>query len=236
MSRKGQAPAIQPQRRNPLPFLIIAAVLFVALAAAFVLYRSMGEPAARPRANSAPAVVPLGATPPHATGGAVARVTLEEFADFQCPPCAALYAELQPVKREYGNRLRVVFRNLPLPRHANAPDAARAAEAAGLQNRFWEMHDQLFRNQRAWESATNARDIFTAYAREIGLDMERFARDMDSPQVAERIALDEQRATYLGVMSTPTIFINNRQMYPTEVAAAGGLRAVIAAAMDGNNQ
>src|SRR4026208_899639 len=87
---------------------------------------------------------PVTATTPepiHIRGGAKAAVTLEEYGDFQCAPCGRLYPVLKAAEHDYGDRLRVVFRHMPLQRHEHAPLAARAAEAAGLQGRFWEMHD-----------------------------------------------------------------------------------------------
>lgn len=231
MSRKKREIAADSQGKNFAPILIIFGAALLVFGGGLVLYRMMSQPAASP-ANLSSA--PSGATPPHATGSQSAPVVIEEFADFQCPPCAALHAEMKPIKEEYGDRLRVIFRQLPLPLHGNARTAALASEAAAMQNRFWEMQDRLFTNQTTWAETENAREIFINYARAMGLDAERFARDMDSPAAAGRLALDEQRANYLGVTGTPGVFVNNRQMYSREIAAAGGLRAVVAAAMNDN--
>ena len=234
MSKKKRELQTEARGRNFAPLLIILGAALIVFAGGLVLYRSMSSQPAHQRANPSSSLVPPGATPPHARGSENARVVIEEFADFQCPPCAALHAELKPIKEEYGDRLRVVFRQLPLPVHGNAETAARASEAAAMQNRFWEMQDRMFTNQTQWAESENAREIFITYARELGMDAERFARDMNSPVVTQRLALDEQRANYLGVMSTPGVFINNRQMYAREINAAGGLRAVIASAMNEN--
>ena len=88
--------------------------------------------------------------PTHIRGGATAPVTLEEYGDFQCQPCGRFYPVLKAAEQEYGNRLRVIFRHMPLRKHELAPLAARAAEAAGLQGRFWEMHDMLYENSLRW--------------------------------------------------------------------------------------
>src|SRR5436190_9982915 len=88
--------------------------------------------------------------PLHIRGGATAPVTLEEYGDFQCQPCGRLYPVLKTLEQEYGDRLRIVFRHMPLNKHEHALLAARAAEAAGLQGRFWEMHDMLFENSPRW--------------------------------------------------------------------------------------
>jgi len=232
MSNKKHARAAVPPRKSFAPLLIIFGAAVIAFGGGLVLYRSMSDTGSR--ANSSSAVAPRGATPPHARGSDAAPIIIEEFADFQCPPCAALHAELVLTEQEYGDRLRIIFRQLPLPIHRNARDAARAAEAAAMQNHFWEMHDRLFENQTAWAEMPNPRETFIGYARELGLNTEAFVRDMDSPAVAERLASDEQRANHLGVMGTPGIFINNRQMYSREIAAAGGLRPIIATMLNNN--
>jgi protein-disulfide isomerase len=154
-------------------------------------------------------------------------VTLEEFGDFQCPPCGLFHPVLKTMEKEFGPRLRVVFREYPLvPTHAHALSAARAAEAAGLQNKFWEMHDMLFETQKAWEDAENVQPIFEGYATKIGLDLAKFRRDSKSEAVEQRIFLDGKRARDLGVQGTPTVFLNGREV-PFESLAPVRLRVLI---------
>ena len=159
-----------------LPFLIIAAVLAVALLTALYLKRSTAETAASiPAANAPPntsssspsssTALPTsgdaGADPPHVLGPANAPATLEEFGDFECPPCGLLHPILKTMEQEFGPRLRIIFREFPLvPTHVHALAAARAAEAAGLQGKFWEMHDLIYENQKAWHEAFDVRPIF----------------------------------------------------------------------------
>ena len=176
-----------------------------------------------------------GAASPHARGAEQAPVALEEFADFQCPPCGALHPELKKIEAEYGARLRVIFRHYPLAMHRHAQDAARASEAAAAQNRFWEMHDLLFERQREWSEAVDARTLFTAYARTLGLDTERFTRDMDSPEAQARVLADRQRGESVKIAGTPTLFVNGLEI-SEESMSAGGIRAVINAALDGKRQ
>jgi protein-disulfide isomerase len=151
-------------------------------------------------------------------------VTLEEFGDYQCPPCGALHPALKKLKQEFGPNLNFVFRNLPLPAiHKNALVAAQAAEAARMQNRFWEMHDLLYENQDLWKDDINPRNIFAKFASDLGLDTKRFARDMDDKQVQMRIEADADAAAQLGVDGTPTILIEGRELR-AEATTAEGIR------------
>lgn len=192
-----------------------------------VLYPSEPQERIRETASASP-----GAVPPRVRGNENAPVTLEEFADFECPPCAAFHSELKNLQAEYGARLRVVFRHYPLETHQRALDAARAAEAAAAQGRFWEMHDRLYERQDEWARAADARAVFTRYAQDLGLDAARFAKDMDSAEVTERIRLDQERGASIEVDGTPTIFINGREL-PSAARNDGGIRATIDAALKG---
>jgi len=119
---------------------------------------------------------------------------------------------------------------IPFGSHQHAQEAAFASEAAGLQGRFWEMHDLLYREQAAWSTAADARLLFNAYAGMLGLKIDRFKKDMESDEVKRRVTSDQQQGAALGVTVTPTIFINNRALPPASLNAAG-LRAAIAAAI-----
>ncbi len=209
--------------KRRLPFIIIAAVLTAALGiGAWLLLGS------REFSNAT-----AGAQPPHVRGDQDAPVTLEEFGDFQCPPCGRLHPELKKLESEYGPaRLRVMFRQFPLAMHAHALEAARAAEAAGVQGQFWEMHDLLYENQAKWNEARDARQIFINFAIALGLDSERFARDMDSAQASERVERDQARGNSLGVTGTPTVFVNGREV-PADDVTPTGLRAAIDVALQG---
>ena len=169
-------------------------------------------------------------------GGANAAVTIEEFGDFECPPCGILHPELIKLEREYGDRLRVIFREFPLTQmHKYAYDAARAAEAAGMQNKFWEMHDLLYEKKEEWSLAPDPRAMFVEYAKVLGMDGERFSRDMLGDLAALRVGLDMRRGKSLGVTGTPTLFINGRRMDPSEMTP-DGLRAAVNKALYGAGQ
>lgn len=213
--------------KRALPLLIIAAVLVAAAAGTWMLLRSQKSSNSANNAAPPSGAEPSGAEPPWVRGNANAPVTLEEFADFECPSCGAYYPELKKIESEFGDRLRVVFRERPLvPPHQHALMAAQAAEAAGLQNRFWEMHDKLYENQKTWSEANDLVPIFVDYAKQIGLDTDRFMKDLNGEEVAKRIFQDGKRAHALNVAGTPTFFVNGKEA-KDEQWKPEGLRAMI---------
>ena len=171
----------------------------------------------------------------HARGSADAPVTLEEFGDFQCPPCGRLAGSLQEIEKDYGARLRVIFRNFPFAIHEHAREAAYAAEAAGLQGHFWEMHDLLYREQATWANTTDVQPLFESYAGTIGLNLERFKKDAGGEQVKAKVESDRKRGEELGVRNTPTIFINNESVPPTSLNPTALRAAIDAAVKDKDN-
>jgi len=154
-----------------------------------------------------------GADPPHTLGSPNAPARLEEFGDFQCPPCGLFHPILQQMHNEFGDKLQITFREFPLyPNHQHSVVAASAAEAAGLQGKFWEMHDKLYEHQNDWKDKFDVRPIFEGYAKEIGLDVEKWKQDSVSEQVARRITSDGNRGHSMGVKGTPTVFLNGREV------------------------
>jgi protein-disulfide isomerase len=216
--------------RRYLPFVIVAVVAFVTLASGAMLYRAKKPPALTIPANST-ASRTGSAESIHVRGRPDAPITLMEFGDFQCPPCANLVDPINQLERDYRSRLRVVFRHLPLANHQHAREAALASEAASLQDRFWEMHDLLYREQSVWSKAPDVGVLFSAYAGMLGLNIERFKKDMESEQARARVKSDEQQAGALGLATTPTIFINDHQV-PAAQLNPVGLRIAISAAMN----
>jgi protein-disulfide isomerase len=221
-----------------LPFLIILLVLGVAIGSGWYLTRvTPGSPASNPApvAQSSaggpvrPAVIKgvPGAEPAHTLGPANAPVQLEEFGDFQCPPCGMFHPILEQMHQEFGDKLRITFREFPLvPAHQHAVAAASSAEAAGLQDKFWEMHDLLYEHQADWKDKMDVGPIFEGYAKQIGLNVERWKRDVGSEAVAQRIFLDGKRGHSMGVRGTPTVFMNGREV-PFDQLPAEKLRVVI---------
>ena len=212
-----------------LPFFIVGTVALVTLASGTLLYRAKRLPAMAIPENSTTSAMG-GTEMVHVRGRADAPVTLVEFGDFQCPPCATLADPINQLEREYGSRFRVVFRHLPFPNHQHAREAALASEAASLQGRFWEMHDLLYREQSVWSKAPDVRVLFNSYAGMLGLNIDRFKKDMESEQAKARVKSDEQQALALGLVTTPSIFVNNGKL-PRAYVNPPGLRVAIDSAM-----
>lgn len=204
-------------KKSSLPFVIIGAVLLISIGVSIWLFNqgpatdSNTNTSKTPPTPSGP--IPPGAEPAHTKGSASAKVTLEEFGDFQCPPCGILHPDIKKIEAEFGDRILFTFRNNPLSRiHPFAYDAARAAEAAGMQGKYWEMHDKLYTNQGTWSVAANPRGEFENYANLIGLNVDQFRNDMIGQMTSSRVSLDMQRATAMGVTGTPTVFLNGKQL------------------------
>jgi protein-disulfide isomerase len=198
------------KKKKPKPYLafgIIAAVLVGALIAGMVLFQARRTPPGLQVATTTKA----GAQPPHVRGDPKAPVTLEEFGDFECVPCFILWPALKNLEKDYGEKLAVIFRNNPMPQHSKALDGARAAEAAGLQGKFWEMHDMLYLQRGKWTRATDPRSEFSEFARELQLDVERFNNDMAGEEVEKRVTADRERSAALGLDRTPVVFINGKR-------------------------
>jgi protein-disulfide isomerase len=148
-------------------------------------------------------------TPPvnandHSIGPDDAPVTLVEYGDYECPYCGMAHPIVKRAQRELGSQLRFVFRHFPLGEsHPHARIAAEAAEAAGAQGKFWEMHDTLFENQEALE----VEDLI-GYAKSLGLDTVKFARDLEAGTYTKRVRDDFRSGVKSGVNGTPTFFMN----------------------------
>jgi protein-disulfide isomerase len=227
----------QKKGNTAVPLIIIGVVLIAIVGIGYWLY-SQSKPStsgnnsnAKPTATQARATpnvnAPIGANPPNQLGSPTAAVTVEEFADFQCPTCASMHPVMKEVQSTYGSKIRFVFRNYPLPMHDKSYDAAVAAEAAGLQGKFWQMQDQLFTNQQGWSTGTPGdTNLWVQYAQKIGLDTQKFLSDMNAMPAKERVNQDLARAKALGVNSTPSVFVNG-QLVPFGEMNPAGMRRII---------
>jgi protein-disulfide isomerase len=149
----------------------------------------------------------------HVRGAKDAKVTLVEFGDFQCPACAAYESVVKQVLSDNPDTVKLVYKHFPLTQiHRNALPAAKATEAAGLQGKFWEMHDMLYAKQDEWSGALNSRDYFLTYATTLGLDTKKFLADYDNAPLEEKILAEFREGVKLGVQGTPTFFVNGKKL------------------------
>lgn len=179
---------------------IIAATFVIIVGAAFMFSRPTNTPPVDPKL--------LVNEESYKTGSGSA-VTLVEFGDFQCPACAAYHTVVKQLMEKYNDSVTLVFRHFPLNIHPNAVPASLAVEAAGVQGKFWEMSDKMYGTQSEWANEKNAADIFVTYAKDMGLDTEKFKKDMADPALKKRIDRDVIDATTLGINATPSFYINN---------------------------
>jgi protein-disulfide isomerase len=154
----------------------------------------------------------------HVEGQGQKGVTLVEYGDYQCPICEAYYLPLKQAVSQNSADIYFQFRNLPLSPnpHPNAFAAARAAEAAGLQNKYWEMHDKLYENQNEWAGAPNPQTFFNAYAQQMGLNVNQFKTDYASSKVNDAINADLNAFNKTGQdKATPTFFLDGKYLANT---------------------
>ncbi|HXK41055.1 MAG TPA: DsbA family protein [Candidatus Paceibacterota bacterium] len=146
-------------------------------------------------------------------GNENSAVTIIEYLDFQCPACGAYHPLVTQLVSEYGDRVRFVTRHFPITNiHPNAMPAARVAEAAGRQGKFWEMHDVLFENQQLWSNKPNPDETFLSYAESIGLNTEQFSSDYKDGSIDDKVDSDRNGASAASVTGTPTFFLNGKKM------------------------
>jgi protein-disulfide isomerase len=168
----------------------------------------------------------------HVQGDAKSKVIIVEYSDFECPACRTYYFLMKQLMVEFSDRVVFVYRHFPLTEiHQNAEFAARAAEAAGKQGKFWEMHDLLFEKQDEWAKVADIETMFESYASLLGISVDQFKTDFNSKEVRDLVKAERASAIKLGLQGTPSFFINGKQIQnPTSVDA---FRAIIQAAIAG---
>jgi protein-disulfide isomerase len=241
MSKKQQKP------KSNFPMMIIGGVLLAAMIVGWYLLTRPQSPVASNtnQANSAPAAkknstipanAPKGAQPPTQAGSPTAAVVLEEFADFQCGSCAAANPTMNEIKSIYGSKINFIFRNYPLSMHEKAYDAAVAAEAAGMQGKFWDMQNLLFTNQAAWVRSDTHKQAFKEYAQRIGLDIAKYESDILGFAARARVEEDLKRGRAIGVDATPSLYINGNLVTFNDMRNIQTMRALIDAELAKANQ
>ena len=132
-----------------------------------------------------------------------APITLVEYSDFECPYCSRAAGILNEVNKKYEGKVKIVYKNQPLPFHKNAEAAGVAALAAGEQGKFWEFHDKLFANYRSLSE-----ELYTKIATDLGLDLKKFEADRKSEKILNQMASDKKVAQENGISGTPAFFVN----------------------------
>lgn len=151
----------------------------------------------------------------HIFGNPDSKVTLIEYADFQCPGCATINPTISEIRTLYKDQIQFIFRNFPLSTiHPNAKLAAASAEAAGLQGKYWEMHDKIYENQSSWSNLTgdDRTNFFKKYAEDFSLNTDSFLTDLTSSSINNKISYDYALGVKAGVDSTPSFFINGTKV------------------------
>ena len=153
----------------------------------------------------------------HIEGKGSTGITLVEYGDFQCPFCGQYYPIVKQIQSEYNDQIFFQFRNYPLTNlHPNAFAAARAAEAAGMQDKFWEMHDALYETQQQWSEMSDATPFFDELAKKLDLDTAKFKKDRSSIAVNNLINADLAAGAKLKVEGTPTFFLDGKKISTTQ--------------------
>lgn len=208
-------------------FIAILAVLVLGLGAIFIIGKNNN--------STANTQSTTGTVSNHTIGATDKKVNLLVYGDFQCPICVEYYKVEKQIMQKYQNDISFTFRHFPIDSiHQNARAAARAAEAAGLQGKFFEMHDMIYQNQSAWSTASDPLIIFSSYATSLGLDENKFKTDFASEVVNNTINADLKEGNSKGVSGTPTYFLNGKQLDNKDLGTVDSFSAIIQEAIDAN--
>lgn len=171
----------------------------------------------------------------HVIGANAKKVNLTEYGDFQCPACGAYHPVIKQLIEKYKNDIVFQFRNFPLTSlHQNARAAARAAEAADKQGKYWEMHDVLYEQQKSWETSSNASSVFEGYAAQLGLNIDTYKKDYASNEVNDVINADYNEGQKLNITGTPTFFLQGKKIEDTPRDLDGFSKLIDQAIKDAN--
>lgn len=168
-------------------------------------------------------------------GDPSSKIVLVEYSDFQCPACKARAKQNEEILNEFGSHIKFIYRHFSWDYHERAFLASLASEAAGIQGKFWEMHDKIFENQEVWskQSEDSAEESFTAYALMLNLDIEKFKNDLHSNKVENEVKKDQKSGAAAGIDATPSYFLNGTIINPKNY---DGFRALVRDAVDKANQ
>lgn len=187
---------------------IVLLVLGILLVGSFIISQVSKRKEAEPVVRNDVQIFPLEA---RVKGNPEATLSLVEYSDFQCPFCSQAAMAIDELVEKYGDQFKFEYRHFPLRSiHPNAQIAAQAGEAAGVQGKFWEMHDMLFARQQEWSTSINPKKVFKKYAEEIGIDGDRFVYDLESDEVKAKVNASYDEASALQIAGTPTFLVNGK--------------------------
>lgn len=168
-------------------------------------------------------------------GNPAAKVTLVEYADFQCPACKSYASVVKQAEAEFGKDMRFVYRHFPLTEiHKTTLFSSQAAEAAGKQGKFWQMHDLLYEKQQEWSEKSNAESLMEGYAASLQLNMDQFKKDVKDPAVLAKVKQNRAEGEKLGIKGTPSFFLNGKLIENPQ--GFQGLKSILSQALaDANN-
>jgi protein-disulfide isomerase len=205
---------------------IVFSAIIVAVLGGLIIYSRISSPSANLSTVNANAVIPAseasGQIADQVYGKADSQVVLVEYGDFQCPSCAGAHPQIKTIMEEYKDKVAFIYRNFPLTSiHSNAKIAAAAVESAGLQGKYWDMHNLVYESQAEWKdlTGTNRTDVFAGYAETIGLNKERFLSDIAGTAVNKKISFDQSLGKKVGVSATPSFYLNGEAL-PENVSSA----------------
>jgi protein-disulfide isomerase len=210
-------------------------IFVVVVAAIFGGLIWVGKSNDKPFEGDATKIISEGPIADHVYGSQDQKVVLIEYGDYQCPGCRAMAAPVKVLAEQYKDKLTFIFRHMPLTNsHANALAAATTVEAAGLQGKYWEMHDLLYENQDSWGPVPvdQRGAVFEGYASQLGLNIEKYKQDTTLKDISTKIARDKSTATQkFGVDSTPTFVLNGQVIKGQDAVKADILAAKVEEAL-----
>ncbi|MEK7493920.1 MAG: thioredoxin domain-containing protein [Patescibacteria group bacterium] len=191
--------------------IVFGLVIAVAAGAGYYFFFAPERPEALEQ-QSSPFSINTLAENDNVKGARDAKTILIEYSDFQCPACAAYQPFVKQLAQDFEGTIAIAYRHFPLKQHKHAALAAYAAEAAGKQGKFWEMHDMIFETQKEWSSKNDARDTFIGYAEKLGLDRGQFVADIDSDEVIDKVDSQQKSGLRAKVNGTPMFFLNGKKL------------------------
>ena len=207
---------------NRVTWIIFGAVI-VLVFGGLVVYSHVSNPSINVTNVDANSIIPAsaqnGQIADHVFGKADSKVVLIEYGDFQCPSCGGAHPQLKAATEAYKDKVAFIFRNFPLTTiHPNARAASAASEAAGLQGKYWEMHNQLYEGQADWENLTGDQrtELFVGYAGNLGLDKAKFKTDLASTAVNSKISFDQALGKKISVNATPSFYLGGKKLSDEE--------------------